>query len=58
MQYLLTKEEFEALMPKKEHEEIRNNLLDEISTLENTICFLKAEIEGLIKGNSIKEREL
>ena len=51
MQYLLTQEEIGTLMPIKEHEEIKKKLLDEIATLENTIKFLKAEVEGLIAAS-------
>lgn len=44
MQYILSEEEFRALIPRETHEQIRNDLLDENAKLENTINSLKAEV--------------
>ena len=34
MQYILSEEEYKALMPRKEYEQIRNSLLEENAELE------------------------
>lgn len=44
MQYILSEEEYKALMPQKTHEQIRNSLLEENAELENVINSLKAEV--------------
>lgn len=44
MQYILSEEEYKALMPRKEYEQIRNSLLEENAELENVINLLKSEV--------------
>lgn len=44
MQYILSEEEYKSLIPVKEYERIRNELLDENARLENIINSLKNEI--------------
>ena len=44
MQYILSEEEYKDLIPKKEHEQIRNSLLEENAKLENVINSLKSEV--------------
>lgn len=54
MQYILSEEEYKALMPRKEYERIRNNLLKENEKLENVIDSLVEMIRDKVcadKGN-------
>lgn len=44
MKYILSEEEYKSLIPVKEYERIRNELLDENARLENIINSLKNEI--------------
>ena len=44
MQYILSEEEFKALIPRETHAQIRNDLLDDNATLKDIINSLKAEV--------------
>ncbi len=61
MQYILSEEEYKSLIPAKEYERIRNELLDENARLENIINSLKNEIlkdrECPDKGNALASKD-